>query len=64
MKGTRFFRQLPVISPPCERGATSALDAGPVPLPERDAEAVIRLPSPTRVEIRYGIKGSDEEASV
>ncbi len=44
--------------------SSSALDAWPVPLPEGDAEAVIRLPSPTRVEIRYDIKGSDEEASV
>jgi hypothetical protein len=56
---------------PASAGATpglavssSALDAWPVPLPEGDAEAVIRLPSPTRVEIRYDIKGSDEEASV
>jgi hypothetical protein len=44
--------------------SSPALDAWPVPLPERDAEAVIRLPSPTRVEIRYDIQGSDEEASV
>jgi hypothetical protein len=44
--------------------SSSALDAWPVPLPEGDTEAVIRLPSPTRVEIRYDIKGSDEEASV
>jgi hypothetical protein len=57
--------------PPASAGATPgfavsspALDAWPVPLPEGDAEAVIRLPSPTRVEIRYDIKGSDEEASV
>jgi hypothetical protein len=44
--------------------SSSALDAWPVPLPEGNAEAVIRLPSPTRVEIRYDIKGSDDEASV
>jgi hypothetical protein len=44
--------------------SSSALDAWPVPLPEGDSEAVIRLPSPTRVEIRYDIKGSDDEASV
>jgi hypothetical protein len=44
--------------------SSAALDAWPVPLPEGDAEAVVRLPSPTRVEIRYDIKGSDEEASV
>jgi hypothetical protein len=44
--------------------SSPALDAWPVPLPEGEAEAVIRLPSPTRVEIRYDIKGSDEEASV
>jgi hypothetical protein len=56
---------------PASSGATpglaissSALDAWPVPLPNGDAEAVIRLPSPTRVEIRYDIKGSDDEASV
>jgi hypothetical protein len=44
--------------------STPALDAWPVPLPVGDAEAVIRLPSPTRVEIRYDIQGSDDEASV
>ncbi len=44
--------------------SSPALDAWPVPLPEGNAEAVIRLPSPTRVEIRYDIKGSDEETSV
>ncbi len=44
--------------------SSPALDAWPVPLPEGDAETVIRLPSPTRVEIHYDIKGSDEEASV
>jgi hypothetical protein len=61
----------PAGGPPASAGATpglaissSALDAWPVPLPDGDAEAVIRLPSPTRVEIRYDIKGSDEEASV
>jgi hypothetical protein len=58
-------------NPPASSGATpglavssSALDAWPVPLPDGDAEAVFRLPAPTRVEIRYDIKGSDEEASV
>ena len=35
-----------------------------LPLPEGEAGVVIRLPSPTRVEIRYDIEGSDEEASV
>jgi hypothetical protein len=61
----------PAGDPPASAGATPglaisspALDAWPVPLPEGDAEAVIRLPSPTRVEIRYDIHGSDEEASV
>jgi hypothetical protein len=44
--------------------SSPALDAWPVPLPAGDAEAVIRLPSPTRVEIRYDIQGSEEEASV
>jgi hypothetical protein len=44
--------------------SSPALDAWPVPLPEGDAEAVIRLPRPTRVEIHYDIEGSDEEASV
>ena len=57
--------------PPASAGATPglavsspALDAWPVPLPEGEAEVVIRLPSPTRVEIRFDIEGSDEEASV
>ena len=57
--------------PPASAAATPGLavssptlDAWPVPLPEGDAEAVIRLPPPTRVEIRYDIEGSDEEASV
>jgi hypothetical protein len=57
--------------PPASAGATPdlaisspALDAWPVPLPKGDAEVIIRLPSTTRVEIRYDIKGSDEEASV
>jgi hypothetical protein len=61
----------PAGDPPASKGATPglavsspALDAWPVPLPEGDAEAVIRLPSPTRVEISYDIEGSDEEASV
>jgi hypothetical protein len=44
--------------------SSPALDAWPAPLPEGDAEAVIRLPAPTRVEIRYDIPGGDEEASV
>jgi hypothetical protein len=44
--------------------STPALDAWPAPLPEGTAEAVIRLPPPTRVEIRYDIEGSDEEAPV
>ena len=61
----------PAGEPPASAGRTPglavsspALDAWPVPLPEGGAEAVIRLPSPTRVEIRYDIQGSDEEASV
>ena len=61
----------PAGNPPATAAATPglavsspALDAWPVPLPEGDAEAVIRLPRPTRVEIRYDIEGSDEEASV
>jgi hypothetical protein len=44
--------------------SSPAIDAWPAPLPEGDAEAVIHLPSPTRVEIRYDIEGSDEEAMV
>ena len=44
--------------------SSPAIDAWPVPLPEGDAEAVIRLPPPARVEIRYDIEGSDEVASV
>jgi hypothetical protein len=44
--------------------ASPALDAWPAPLPEGDAEAIIRLPAPTQVEIRYDIEGSDEEATV
>ena len=61
----------PAGDPPASAAATPglavsspALDAWPVPLPEGDAEAVIRLPAPARVEIRYDIEGSDEEASV
>jgi hypothetical protein len=61
----------PAGDPQASAGATpglaissSALDAWPVPLPGGDAEAVIRLPSPTRVEIRYDIQGGDEETSV
>jgi hypothetical protein len=56
---------------PASAGATPglaisspALDAWPVPLPEGEAEVVIRLPFPTRVEVGYDIEGSDEEASV
>ena len=44
--------------------STPALDAWPAPLPEGDAEAVIRLPSPTRVEIDYNIDGGEDEANV
>jgi hypothetical protein len=61
----------PTGDPPASSGPTPglavsspAIDAWPVPLPEGDAELVIRLPSPTRVEIRYDIQGSDDEASV
>jgi hypothetical protein len=61
----------PAGDPPASTGAapglavsSPALDAWPVPLPDGDAEVVIRLPSPTRVEIHYDIEGSDEEASV
>ena len=61
----------PAGDPPAPAGASpglaissSALDSWPVPLPEGNAEAVIHLPSPTRVEIRYDIKGSEEVASV
>src|SRR5262249_3259563 len=61
----------PAGDPPASAGATPgfavsspALDAWPVLLPEGDAEVVIRLPSPTRVQIRYDIPGSDEETSV
>jgi hypothetical protein len=64
-------QERPAGNPPASAVATPglavsspALDAWPVPLPEGDAEAVIRLPHPTRVEIRYDIDGSDEEASV
>jgi hypothetical protein len=44
--------------------STPALDAWPAPLPEGEAEAVIRLPSPARVEIDYDIEGGEDEASV
>src|SRR5262245_10552722 len=44
--------------------SSPTLDAWPAPLPEGDAEAVIRLPAPTQVEIRYDIEGSDEQATV
>ena len=61
----------PAGDPPASAGPTPgfavsspALDAWPVPLPEGEAEVVIRLPPPTRVEIRFDIEGSDEEASV
>jgi hypothetical protein len=40
------------------------LDAWPAPLPEGNAEALIRLPAPTRVEIRYDIEGGEAEESV
>lgn len=43
--------------------STPNLDAWPVPLPEGD-EAVVRLPAPPPVEIRYDIEGSDDEATV
>ena len=61
----------PAGDPPAPAAATPglavsspALDAWPVLLPVGDAEAVIRLPPPARVELRYDIEGSDEEASV
>lgn len=61
----------PADDPPASAGtrpglavSSPALDAWPAPLPEGDAEAVIRLPAPTRVEIQYDIDGGDEEASV
>jgi hypothetical protein len=61
----------PAGDPPASGAATPgmavsspALDAWPAPLPKGDAEALIRLPAPTRVEIRYDIKGSDDEGSV
>jgi hypothetical protein len=57
----------PAASPGATPGlavSSPALDAWPVPLPEGESEVVVRLPSPTRVEIRYDIEGSDEEASV
>src|SRR5258708_4799441 len=44
--------------------SSPALDAWPAPLPEGDAEAVIRLPSPPRVEIDYDIEGGEDEATV
>src|SRR6185369_10049014 len=44
--------------------SSPALDAWPAPLPEGNAEAVIRLPAPTRVAISYDIEGSEEEATV
>lgn len=44
--------------------SSPALDAWPAPLPEGDAEATIRLPPPTRVEIQYDIEGGEDEASV
>ncbi len=64
-------QERPAGNPPASAAATPglavsspAIDAWPVPLPVGDAEAVIRLPPPTRVEIRYDIEGSDEEALV
>jgi len=44
--------------------SSPTLDAWPVPLPKGDAEAVIRLPPPARVEIHYDIEGGEEEATV
>jgi hypothetical protein len=44
--------------------SSPALDAWPAPLPAGEAEALIRLPAPTRVDIHYEIEGSDAEASV
>src|SRR5262249_39161430 len=61
----------PAGDPPASAGvapglavSSPALHAWPVPLPQGNAEAVIRLPSPAPVEIRYDIKGGDDEASV
>jgi len=57
--------------PPERKGARPGLavsspliDAWPAPLPEGNAEAIIRMPAPTRVEIRYDIEGGEAEASV
>lgn len=44
--------------------SSPSLDAWPASLPHGNAEAVIRLPAPTRVEIRYDIEGSEDEATV
>lgn len=44
--------------------SSPAIDVWPVPLPEGNEAAVIRLPAPTRVEIDYDIEGGEEEASV
>ena len=44
--------------------STPTFDAWPVPMPEGNVEAVVRLPAPTRVDIQFDIEGSDEEATV
>jgi hypothetical protein len=44
--------------------STPNLDAWPVALPEGNEEAVIRLPEPGHVDIRYDIEGSDDEATI
>lgn len=44
--------------------SSPSLDAWPAPLPEGDAEAVVKLPPPTRVEIEYDIEGGEEKAIV
>ncbi|MFN0053100.1 MAG: collagen binding domain-containing protein [Planctomycetales bacterium] len=44
--------------------SSPAIDAWPAPLPEGNDEAVIRLPSPTHVEIKYDIDGADEEGTI
>lgn len=44
--------------------SSPALDAWPAPIPAGDAEMEIRLPVPTRVEIRYDIEGGEDEASI
>jgi hypothetical protein len=44
--------------------SSAVLDAWPAPLPAGDAEAVIRLPAPTRVEVVYDIEGSDDDGTI